>query len=229
MEGWRERHSSFCFVVVATTLLAAPTAATAETTLPPTVVRGQSPGAVLCEGSACEHIINELFGWNEFITEMPPILEPDAFSQAQKDRICRELKQARPPNCSTSIAPSTPRHDSNWQSNGCGDGSWIANLANAVVDLNHPVPGVSFYGACMNHDRCYGLAQPQAQCDNTFQQSLNAACGTSISTYQAQCGTWSNVISQAVISGGSQAHQNAVRQLDCASWHKDMEKFTCPK
>ena len=148
---------------------------------------------------------------------------------------CAALTSARPSNCSASTPPSTPLFDPNWQGNGCGTDSFLTPLLQSVAgvnvddytgDLNNPLPGVSFVGACNTHDRCYGLGGSLASCDTQFANDLQSICNGS-GSMQSQCNTLRSRYVWAVGVGGEGAHADAQAEARCAAWHHDMEANEC--
>ena len=147
---------------------------------------------------------------------------------------CRVLKRKQPSNCNRSSPPSTPYWDPGWQPNGCGDGSFGSNIANAIVASGYPVTGgtgldqpaadVYFKPACDLHDQCYGMVSGKANCDNRFLADMNGIC---VSSNNPACGSIANVYYQAVSTAGTNAYNASSQQNQCAAWAFDMKSNGC--
>lgn len=214
----------------------------AQTTLPPVVVTGTriGGGTIICRGTACEGVLRALAGPDHYIeSELP--LQPDQVSiPLDPAQVCANLEQAQPPNCSLNNPPSMPGYDPNWIANGCGDGTVASEvgefLAGLVLpdhtgNLNNPLPGISFYGACAAHDKCYGSGgglYSKGMCDGIFNYNMDAACDAGSPTYAPQCADIREAYVDAVeTSFGQSAYDAAQSNLACAAWASDMEENEC--
>lgn len=200
-------------------------------TCPPVVVIGHGGWSIMCRGAACIGILRGL----------PPQIEPPLNMAELDDRIsqfqfCSELSQANPSpqTCDVNNPPSVPGIDPGWVSNGCGDGSIFSDVGQEVAglglagytgNLNNPFPGVSFYGACMGHDACYGSGTLRDSCDVDFFSSLQARC--SAGSFQSGCARIAERFHTAVSTFGAAAYHAALMQRDCATWARDMEQNGC--
>lgn len=175
------------------------------------------------------------------LQSLPPQIEPPENMASLDDRItqdqlCGELRQANPSpgTCSASSPPSVPGIDPGWTSNGCGDGSRFAAIGSEVAglgladytgNLSHPFPGINFHGACMGHDRCYGMGQPRLECDASFLTTLQTRC--QVGDYFSTCARIAERFLLAVRGFGDEAYAAAGLERDCTAWARNMAQNGC--
>ena len=212
-------------------------AARGTTDLPPVVVTGTfvGGGTVICRGESCAGVLRALSGFDILTPEDGPLVEVD-LPPVPKPQFCAHLKAAKPPNCGTS-PPSAPGYDPAWVANGCGDGSLKVQIVSEIAkytipnytgSLDHPLPSVSFFGACTAHDACYGAAQSKPVCDGMFNIHMQGACGLAPG-YASQCDSLRSAYRTAVQTFGQSPYNAAQLARSCAAWHHDMETNQCPK
>lgn len=229
-----------CFAfAMAIVVLLAPRHALADdpTDLPAVVVKGT---AITTEGLliACyTDTCNDLIPLSTAIVsgEMAEITNVGS-GVVDKEKFCKNLAGNQPPGCSASSPPSVPGFDPSWVGNGCGDGSFAIILADAVVghaipgysgDLDHPLPGISFYAACQRHDMCYGsMGSSKTTCDNDFKSALSYVCSSN-SNYGFSCSLLTSIYYNAVKYLGSSNFNAAQGEVACASWALEMEVNQC--
>lgn len=187
---------------------------------------------VLCTGEGCAYMLMMMqmevnLQWltqhNELPADDPAV---------DKDQFCDNLRGDRPPTCAANLPPpSTPTYDTNWQPNGCGDGSFQSDVADYIIgalpggtDLNVPSWGVNFRSACDAHDYCYGMGYGQVSCDNQFAVDLNNVCASSSNQ---GCGYYADTYAYAVRSRGATAYARSQAETACAAWKADMEINQC--
>ncbi len=214
----------------------APLPAVAVTDLPPVIVRGTYVGGgnVICRGESCAGVLRALSGMDIPLSpEQGPLIDPEP---VHKPQFCAHVKAAKPPNCG-GTPPSVPGYDPGWMANGCGDGSFKVTIASEVAklvvpnytgSLDHPLPSVSFFGACTAHDACYGAATSKQVCDSMFDVHMQNACSFAPG-YAAQCSSLRSAYRTSVQSFGQPAYNAAQAARSCAAWHHDMEANGCPK
>ena len=220
-------------IIAATSLVPA---AAGEPVPQPRIVTTETyiPGySVKCTGTICEEIMKYLDGPD--MTDPNPLLGAgDGY--VDHDQFCRNMRAARPPGCDADNPPSSPGYDPNWMGNGCGDGSFkvafleaIAGLVvpNYTGNLDHPLPGVSFFGSCQAHDQCYGMAPTKGWCDGNFNDNMKSACSTGNTTHYSQCLATANALTAAVVYGGTDAHTAAQQARQCAAWANDLKENGC--
>lgn len=228
----------FAFAVVLVVLLA-PRQARADdpTDLPPVEVKGT---AITTEGLllACfTDTCNDLIPLSTEIVsgEMSEITNVGS-GAVDKEKFCKNLAGNQPPGCTASSPPSVPGFDPSWVGNGCGDGSFALIFADSVVghvipgytgDLDHPLPGISFYAACQHHDMCYGsMGSDKTVCDSDFKAALSNTCSSS-SNYGFSCGVLTSLYYYAVRYLGSSNFNAAQGEMACAAWALEMEVNQC--
>jgi hypothetical protein len=188
-----------------------------------------------CSGGICEHLLGSISPPTYTIPELELLNEGEAGGMTP-EQFCAEMENNKPEGCDVNNPPSTPTYDPDWVSNGCGDGSFkvafIAEVGKLVVpnfngDLDNPLPGIAFGGACRAHDKCYGSLLARATCDTYFKSMMNNACDGGSPTYASQCGSMANAYYGAVNVGGGGAYAAAQSNRACAAWAKDMEEAGC--
>lgn len=225
----RFRIIAMCALV----LCAARTQADDVTDLP--TVKAVKPFEPLCQGATCFSI------WQSIsIVEWDPATQ-ELFTKGggdtlTKEQFCAEMSSKAPVGCDADNPPSTPGFDSQWVSNGCGDGSFSANFAEVAAglvvpnyqqNLDNPFPGISFLGACRMHDACYSTMVPKANCDYAFNGALQNACGLGSATYADQCQSLAYGMVGAVGIFGDDAYAAGQQARECAAWAADMEENGC--
>lgn len=210
-------------------------AATAQTTLPRVIATGTRTDGVdiRCFGGICADTLRSV----EMMIMMAGEFEQlDGEVQVDKRQFCANLKTARPPGCSMIAPPSAPGYDPAYVGNGCGDGSFKSYIANELVshvvwgysgNLDHPLPGVSFYSACQVHDYCYASGRPRDTCDQGFGASLLRICEGANASHQSSCSTLSSIYRKAVGAFGQGPYNASQADLACAAWAYDMEANEC--
>ena len=197
-------------------------------------VKATKPFMPFCESAICNSLEQALLPVSWTIPELE-VTNGDAGGMT-KEQFCAEMKQHKPQDCDLENPPSSPGFDSNWVSNGCGDGSFKTKfvevigsltLSNYTGDLNNPLPGISFLGACRGHDMCYSTVVPKASCDKNFLISMNAACDAGSSTYAGQCSDIAAGYHGAVGLFGDGPYDEAQKARECAAWANDMEVNQC--
>lgn len=166
----------------------------AEETIPVPGDRFTNGWSLLCQGSACRSILDQL--QTEAINQVEQAISEDP-PPIDHARFCSELKKARPANCGMTI-PATPAFPngvfgaSPWVPNGCGSAAWQQMLIDQVVgDHNEPVKGFRFESACNAHDTCWGNGVIKGACDKLFLDALLGVIGPGGVTCanHEQCGT----------------------------------------
>ena len=190
-------------------------------------------GEVICYGMECANMLDSIY--------TPPPLFPLEFewidpepTTVDHEQFCRELAALKPAGCNASNPPSTPRTDPNWQPNGCGDGSFISDIANFIVAQGYPESGgnglsqpaydVNFKSACDAHDLCYGLLSGKATCDTQFRSNLRSICSSSSNF---ACNGIADVYFYAVDRAGASAYNNSTLSYSCAVWSAEMKDNGC--
>lgn len=210
--------------------------AASQTTMPPVEVVGTAPthqGIELrCHSASCMGIIHSL----QHMEGMYREILPDDGIPIDKNLFCQNLRQGRPPGCSYSNPPSVPGFDPGWMGNGCGDGSFASAIASELVsksingyngNLDHPLPGVSFFGACQVHDYCYASGSSKHRCDQDFNAHMGNACQSS-GSYMSSCHLLAGAYGKAVETFGQSAYNTAQGERACAAWAYDMRANQCP-
>ena len=203
------------------------------TTLPR--VKATKPFMPFCTSAICNSLEQALLpvSWTIPNLELP---DDGPGVGMTKEQFCGEMKEHKPKDCDLDNPPSTPGYDSGWVSNGCGDGSFKAGFAEVISgltlsdhtgDLNNPLPGISFLGACRAHDACYSTMVPKANCDRNFYSHLTAACDAGSATYSAQCNDIAGGYSGAVSLFGDGPYSEAQKARECAAWANDMRVNQC--
>lgn len=212
-------------------------AATAQTTLPRVTATGTRTDGVeiRCFGVICADTLRSV---ETMILMEREFAQLEDEVRVDKQQFCANLKMAQPPGCSMTNPPSAPGYDPGYIGNGCGDGSFASWIANEAVkngvwgyngNLDHPLPGVSFYPACQAHDYCYAAGKEKGMCDQAFGSSLQGVCAAANSSYQPSCGTLSSIYKTAVSTFGQGAYNVSQADLACAAWAYDMEANECDK
>ena len=210
--------------------------AQSTTTFPPIIVTAprQGGGMVECMSIACSNAVNETSAQmlQEYLAAYARY--PDEDLPLDPAKFCAKLKAKQPQNCSLNSPPSTPRWDSGWQPNGCGDGSVGSDIANAIIGSGYPITGgtgldqpaadVYFKPACDAHDRCYGMVFGRASCDNEFLAGMSNIC---ISSSNTACGSIASAYYQAANIAGGNAYDAANQKNTCAAWSADMKANGC--
>jgi hypothetical protein len=203
----------------------------AQVTLPTQTVYGSGGWQVICTGTDCAGIFNNIVSYS------PPLIDEELVQDDPRaDQFCRELAQAKPLSCNLNNPPSTPVTTPGWTSNGCGDGSFVSNNVAPLIaglglqgyqgNLNNPFPGTSFYTACQAHDECWGRGLSRTFCDDAFSTRLGQICGGS--AYASSCSLLAGRMSTAVRDlTGNAAYANALSALHCAVWAQDMRDNGC--
>ena len=164
----------------------------------------------------------------------------DAENGIDHGEFCQLMKDQQPENCDASDPPSTPGTDPGWEPNACGTSGFSNLLLDSGIgsfysesysgNFNAPFPGVSFRGACNDHDACWGVAGSRATCDNNFHESMRSACG---SVAQASSRTVCDGFAAAYFSAvsatniGNNNYQQSVESRKCALWAYDMKINGC--
>jgi len=209
------------------------------------VVTGQrmNTNNLLCVGAGCssylhaigrDHALDGLLFSNPLSAAGSGSLPDFTFD---REKFCEELEESRPHGCSSTRPPPVPGLGSGWRANGCGVGGWrdsaltlLARLAlsNFTGDLDVPFPGVSFLGACNEHDRCYGLQAPKHACDSRFLFDMRQACSANTANAtMTLCNSTAAAYFVSVTEHGDDAYESAGEELDCAQWHQAMEASGC--
>ena len=112
--------------------------------------------------------------------------------------------------------------------NGCGSGDlWgledyligqvISKFAGYTDNIDEPLAGYSFLGACNNHDLCYGAQSGQQSCDNAFYKELKKVCGSN-----GRCQSAAHGYRTAVGLKGEGAYSYAGKAKACKAYKDDV-------
>ena len=211
--------------------------------LPPVKVTAKREGGgadFSCRGIACSTSVNEesLAAQLSFLEEFERY--PDELPALDPVKVCKALRQKRPPGCNYSESPSVPGFDSSWTANGCGTGvraNWFLNAAlsqsNSATysgDLNAPFAGVSFLAACNSHDLCWGKGSDRAECDQAFRGQMEASCmAVPSGSSRNICIGYASLYHAAVSTtdASHEAYGRSASDFSCAVWTYDMKTNGC--
>lgn len=197
----------------------------AQTTLPPVNV----------EANYCDYAVNCTFssGMDAFLVPIGPAFPPNADSISPDDNpliaTCNSLRnRAAQIGCDTSNPPPAPGFPSptrgSWAPNGCGDDSWLSNVARQIHDLDNPLPGVSFRKACDDHDRCYHLWEKKG-CDGQLARDLSEVC--SKASDAVACLNVATLYTDAVVVKGQAAWESDHLNMECAKISQKLRDGDC--
>ena len=198
-------------------------------------VEAVKPFIPFCRGSTCEGLLLSL-GMIEWSPTDQELFREGGGDRLTKEQFCAEMKAHPPEDCDVDNPPSSPGFDPGWTSNGCGDGSFKSAFAAAVGrlvlpdfggELDNPLPGISFLGACAFHDRCYTTKISKASCDKSFFSQMELSCGSGSNTYGDQCQDIAAAYFGVVGVEGDDAYAQAQQERECAAWAEDMEANKC--
>ena len=193
---------------------------------------------VICSGSACGNLISNNTVY--FNTNQPEMGEGGGGRELgiMKDQFCAELAKSKPSGCNLSSPPASPGitipNVAIWQPNGCGLGGWKDALLSRVAkfaagnnysgDLDAPRGGISFLGACNEHDRCYAAAEGKSVCDDAFWSNMMVQCNS-----DALCIGWAHEYAGTVVvaEAATKTYNNSVADRACALFAKDMRRNGC--
>lgn len=208
--------------------------ALAQPTMPTIPVTGFTGGGrVLCRADECHSIMMDLREFSPRTRMNPETGAPEI----EREEFCDNLRTQRPEQCGNT-APPVPFIGSNFVPNGCGSTlSTVGDLTESILrhlegfsgNPDEPYPGVSFAGACNNHDSCYtSLGAVRGDCDAMFRNDVTAACYSS-GPPAATCLNFAAIFATGVSVGGQSSFNNGQAQAQCAQWHQDMEANQCSR
>lgn len=244
----------FLSIVLLTCAIAA-----AQTTVPPIIVTTPPPptslpsvlvtaqriggGTIICRGTGCANVMEGLQTKSPLYYMNHDVPTPFEEIPIKQLDFCRDLKAAKPSNCSAANPPSspgiTPPASSPWQPNGCGTGGmgdWFQDKALEMLagraysgNLDEPFAGVSFTNACNGHDQCWAMGYGKGGCDTDFGMNMQNACsqlqGSSADSCSGFASLYHGIVSTT--NAASNAYSNSAAQRTCAIWASDMRENNC--
>ena len=194
-----------------------------------------SSWSVSCRGMECKNSANYL---SEQIQGMlakaaQEFDEPEEI----KEKFCEALEKEVPEYCGKysflgnrgsffSLNPST------WNkfpaaTNGCGSGAienfFIGHAMGALdgftSNMNEPIAGYSFLGACNNHDMCYNQQSGKGGCDDDFYTDMVAVCDSN-----DDCKDAAHAYRAAVGHEGKSDYDKAGEVKSCKDYKADFDQ-----
>lgn len=191
---------------------------------------------MLCHGHACEYLVNL---WGSYESNGSAHGGGGTVIHLSREQFCEKLDDRKPDQCDVDDPPLMPWQQ-DWETNGCGSGgisNWVASQAGFVTgisgwtgNLDEPLDGVSFLGACEAHDRCYygGLGGATKRgCDDNFDGALTAVCSDVPFYQQSACGSVADMYVAGVENMGNDAWESNHEAAECYWWAKDMQQSEC--
>ena len=123
----------------------------------------------------------------------------------------------------------------NGSGNGCDTG-WSSRLAaylaltlqlpNFSGNVDAPIQGASFLGACNNHDPCFGTQMGFAECNAAFTTDLNAACqsANSIASCNIAVAQYSTTVTG---TSGIGPYSSSGELRTCFICHREIQANRC--
>lgn len=203
------------------------------TTLPPVrAVASNLGNNVICYGYECAAMLEQMMPTRLFPLEYDYLSEQP--TTVDQNQFCANLNAQKPTDCNINNPPSTPLTDTNWQPNGCGDGSLVSDIAEFIVasgypetggiSLDQPSYGINFKAACDVHDRCYGSLLGKTFCDNQFRNNMGGICANN---GNFACNTIADAYFQAVDRRGGNAYERSTSSYKCVVWSAEMKDSQC--
>ena len=210
----------------------------AAQTLPPVVVTAQTiRNGVACYRQECAGAIESLSSAIEFGRRQMAMIQgvetPDPRELTSEEK-CTAVRNSKPTGCGS--APPAINGIGGSVGNGCGAGWFSRTSGSALLSITHPIAytgnidapiaGASFLNACNTHDACYAQQLARGACDATFNNNVNAACGTA--TDIATCLSMADKYAIAVTSSyGTDAYNASAAPYACYLYHKEMDANNC--
>lgn len=227
-EGIRILRLRSGFIVSFALLLLTPTSAWAQNTIGTVNVYGSFPGDPTGVGGNGSPEVPH--------TPEPRIGDGDGGTVPVD---CSGLEGERPDGCSPEkgAAPPSPGYAgvtesdyANRFANGCGDQAGLASTVSLFIptgNLNEPIEGLNFSGACRNHDACYAAQRGQSVCDAAFRTALMQVASRHPDRERAE--DWGRRYASSVEAFGGFAYSASTRLRACAEWHDAMLSGNCFK